>query len=66
MTGIRYITDDRGQKTDLIISLKEHGQIVEDLLGALLLEERKTEDSIPFDEFVSQLVTEGKVDERRL
>lgn len=66
MTGIRYITNDKGQKTDLIINLKEHGQIVEDLLDALLIEERKSEDSIPFDEFVSQLITEGKVDEKNL
>ncbi|WP_254412921.1 hypothetical protein [Dyadobacter diqingensis] len=62
MTGIRYITDEKGQKTDLIISLEEHGQIVEDLLDALLVEERKTEDSIPFDTFVNQLTAEGKFD----
>lgn len=66
MTGIRYITNEKGQKTDLIINLKEHGQIVEDLLDALLIEERKSEDSILFDEFVSQLITEGKIDERNL
>ena len=63
MTGIRYITNEKGQKTDLIISLKEHGEIVEDLLDALLIEERKSEDSIPFDEFVKQLKAEGKLDE---
>ena len=63
MTGIRYITNEKSQKTDLIISLKEHGEIVEDLLDALLIEERKSEDSIPFDEFVKQLKAEGKLDE---
>ncbi|GGC03598.1 hypothetical protein [Dyadobacter sediminis] len=63
MTGIRYITNDKGQKTDLIISLEEHGRIVEDLLDALLVEERKSEDTISFDEFVNQLKAEGKLDE---
>ncbi|MCE7068379.1 hypothetical protein [Dyadobacter sp. CY326] len=63
MTGIRYITDDRGQKTDLIINLKEHGQIVEDLLDALLVEERRNEETMPFDEFVNSLKAEGKLDE---
>jgi len=63
MTGIRYITNDKGQKTDLIISLEEHGQIVQDLLDALLVEERQTEDTISFDEFVNQLKAEGKIDE---
>jgi len=62
MTGIRYITDEKGQKTDLIISLEEHGQIVEDILDALLVEERKTEDSVSLDLFVQQLIAEGKFD----
>jgi len=63
MTGIRYITDEEGKKTDLIISLKEHSQIVEDLLDALLVEERRNEDTMPFDEFVNSLKAEGKLDE---
>jgi len=63
MTGIRYITNERGKKTDLVINLEKHGQIVEDLLDALLVEERETEDSIPFDEFVQQLKAEGKIDD---
>jgi len=63
MTGIRYITNEKGKKTDLIISLEEHGQIVEDLLDALLVEERKNEETMPFDEFVASLKAEGKLDE---
>jgi hypothetical protein len=62
MTGIRYITNEKGQKTDLIISLEEHGQIVEDVLDALLVKERKTEDSMSFDKFVQELKAEGKFD----
>ena len=63
MTGIRYITNEKGKKTDLIISLEEHGRIVEDLLDALLVEERKNEETIPFDDFVANLKAEGKLDE---
>jgi hypothetical protein len=63
MTGIRYITDEQGHKTDVIIDLKEHGQIVEDLLDMLLVKERKNEESVPFEEFVQQLKAEGKFDE---
>ncbi|WP_159468603.1 hypothetical protein [Dyadobacter sp. 3J3] len=62
MTGIRYITNEKGQKTDLIISLEEHGQIVEDILDALLVEERKKEDSMSLDKFVQELTAEGKFD----
>ena len=46
MTGIRHITNEKGQKTDLVISLEEHGRIIEDLLDSLLIEERKSEDTI--------------------
>lgn len=63
MTGIRYITNDKGQKTDLIISLKEHSQIVEDLLDALIIEERRSEEAIPFENLLAQLKAEGKLDE---
>lgn len=63
MTGIRYNTDPQGHKTEVIIDLKKHGQIVEDILDALLVEERTNEESIPFEEFVQQLKAEGKFDE---
>lgn len=63
MTGVRYNTDARGRKTEVIIDLKKHGQIVEDILDALLVEERLNEESIPFEEFIQQLKAEGKFDE---
>ncbi|MCE7042170.1 DUF2281 domain-containing protein [Dyadobacter sp. CY312] len=34
-----------------------------DLIDARIIEERKSEDSIPFDEFVKQLKDEGKLDD---
>lgn len=63
MTGVRYNTDAQGHKTEVIIDLKKHGQIVEDVLDILLVEQRKNEESIPFEEFVQQLKDEGKFDE---
>jgi len=63
MTGVRYNTDAQGHKTEVIIDLKKHGQIDEDILDALLVEERKNEESISFEEFVQQLKAEGKFDE---
>ena len=61
MNGIRYIIDSEGNKTDVAIDLKEHGQIVEDLLDSLLVKERKNEESMLFEDFIKQLVAEGKV-----
>ena len=62
MTGIRYITDENGQKTDLIISLKEHSELIEDLLDIILAEERKNEDAISFDDFMAELKAERNLD----
>ncbi|MDR6809439.1 hypothetical protein J2Y45_000192 [Dyadobacter sp. BE34] len=61
MNGIRYIIDSEGNKTDVVIDLKEHGQIVEDLLDSLLVKERKNEESMLFEDFIKQLVAGGKV-----
>lgn len=61
MNGIRYIIDSEGNKTGVVIDLKEHGQIVEDLLDSLLVKERKNEESMLFEDFIKQLVAEGKV-----
>jgi hypothetical protein len=47
----------------LVISIKEHEDIVEDLLDALLVEERKNEDTIPFNKFLEQLKSEGLLEE---
>ncbi|MBO9615815.1 MAG: hypothetical protein J7619_24175 [Dyadobacter sp.] len=63
MIGVRYNTDAQGHKTEVIIDLKKHGRIVEDILDALLMEERMNEESIPFEDFVQQLKAEGKFDE---
>ncbi|WP_247235769.1 hypothetical protein [Telluribacter sp. SYSU D00476] len=62
MTGIRYITDEKGNKTDIVINLEEHQELVEDILDALLIEYRKSEDSVSLEDFVTELKNEGKLD----
>lgn len=62
MTGIRYITDEQGNKTDIVINLEEHQELVEDILDALLIEDRKDEDSVYLEDFVTELKNEGKLD----
>lgn len=66
MTGVRYNTDGKGHKTEVIIDLKKHGQLVEDILDILLMEERKNEESIPFEDFMQQLSAGSKTGESLL
>ena len=62
MTGIRYITDEKGRKTDIVINLEEHQELVEDILDVLLIEDRKNENSVSLEDFVTELKNEGKLD----
>jgi hypothetical protein len=62
MTGIRYITDEKGHKTDIVISLEEHLELIEDFLDALLIEDRKNEESVSLEDFITELKDEGKLD----
>ena len=43
VSGINFITDERGQKTAVIIDLKQHKALWEDLYDAVLVHARKRE-----------------------
>ena len=59
MTGIQYITNYKGQKTDLVISLKEHGQTIKDVLD-MLMQEDNNEDRVWLEELRRQLEENGR------
>ncbi|MBN4077951.1 hypothetical protein JYT29_01325 [Nitrospina gracilis] len=43
MEGIQYIIDDKGQKKAVVIDLKQHGQLWEDLEDNLIADQRANE-----------------------
>jgi PHD/YefM family antitoxin component YafN of YafNO toxin-antitoxin module len=43
MKGIRYVVDDDGQKTAVVIDLKQYGELWEDLYDALTAAQRQHE-----------------------
>ena len=49
MKGIRFIVDDNGEKTAVIIDLKENAELWEDFYDALLERERRGEPSESLD-----------------
>jgi hypothetical protein len=51
MTGIQFLTDEKGRKTGVIIDLKRHKAIWEDFWDGLVSESRRKEKSIPYDEY---------------
>ena len=48
MTGIQFVTDERGRKVGVLIDLKKHGAIWEDFRDGLVSESRRKEKDIPY------------------
>ena len=51
MTGIQFLTDQRGRKTAVVIDLKKHRALWEDFWDGLISESRRKEKSIPYQQY---------------
>jgi hypothetical protein len=51
MTGIQFVTDDKGRRTAVVIDLKKHRALWEDFWDGLISESRRKEKSVPYEEY---------------
>jgi len=51
MSGIRFVTDEKGRKVGVLIDLKKHGAIREDFRDGLVSESRRKEKGIPYEQY---------------
>jgi hypothetical protein len=49
MTGIQFVTDDKGRKVAVQIDLKKYDPMLEDFWDGLVSESRRAEKGIPFE-----------------
>jgi hypothetical protein len=56
MTGIQFITDEKGRKTGAIIDLKKHRALWEDIEDVLISRSRQHEKHIPLDKVKADLI----------
>lgn len=56
MKGISYITDEKGNKTAVIINLKNYHEEVEDFLDGLEAQSRLNEPSVDFEKSVNKIL----------
>lgn len=56
MKGVNYITDERGKKSAVIISLKNYKEEIEDLLDGLEAQSRFGEPSTDFEKALTKIV----------
>jgi len=61
MTGIQFVTDEKGRKVAVQIDLKKHKAIWEDIEDVLVSRSRRHEKGIPLEEVKADLVKRGKL-----
>jgi hypothetical protein len=47
LSGIRYLTDEKGERVAVQIDLKKHGPLWEDFREGVIAESRRREKSVP-------------------
>ena len=61
MSGIQFLTDEKGRKTAAVIDLKKHRALWEDIEDGLISESRRKEKGIPLEKIKADLVRRGRV-----
>jgi len=51
VSGIQFVTDEKGRKVGVLIDLKKHGAVGEDFWDGLVSESRRNEKSIPYEQY---------------
>jgi hypothetical protein len=59
MTGIQFITEEKGRKVAVQIDLRKHRALWEDFYDGLVSEQRRKEKSIPFQTVKTDLIRRG-------
>jgi hypothetical protein len=61
MTGIQFLTDEKGRKTSVLIDLKKHRALWEDIEDVLVSQSRRHEKRIPLEKVKADLIKSGKL-----
>lgn len=61
MTGIQYVTDEKGRKVAVQIDLKKHRELWEDIEDVLVSRSRRHEKRIPLDKVKAGLIKSSKL-----
>ena len=63
MKGIQFVTDDKGQKTAVLIDLRKYGELWEDFYDGLIAATRKDEPRESLEFVKMRLQQQGKLDD---
>ena len=62
MQGIQFMVDGKGHKMAVLIDLKKHGELWEDMYDSLLAQKRAKEPRESFDAVKQRLRKKGKLE----
>lgn len=57
--ALQYSTDERGERTAVVLPIAEYEQLLEDLEDLAVVAERRKEPTIPHEQFVDELKHDG-------
>jgi hypothetical protein len=61
MTGIQYVTDEKGRKVAVQLDLKKHRGLWEDIEDVLVSRSRRNEKRVPLEKVKAGLIKSGKL-----
>ena len=61
MTGIQFVTDDKGRKVAVQIDLKRYGALLEDFWDGLISQSRRHQKGIPLEKIKAELIRSGRL-----
>jgi len=61
MTGIQFVTDEKGRKVAVQIDLKKHRDLWQDIEDVLVSRSRRNEKRIPLEKVKEGLIKSGKL-----
>ena len=63
MSGIQFVTDEKGRKVAVQIDLKKYAKVLEDFWDGLISESRRKEKGVPIERVKADLVKRGRLRE---
>jgi hypothetical protein len=61
MTGIQYVTDEKGRKIAVQIDLAKHGELWEEVQDVLISRSRRHEKRIPLNKVRAGLISNNRL-----
>ena len=57
--GVQFVTDDNGEKSAVLLPIAEYNRLMEDLDDLAAIADRRTEPTIPHEQFKAELKKDG-------